>query len=75
MATLFYKDFFIIAMGRFDKPQGLCMPIADISWHSASGYECHTIQDSIHCFRTKREAEAFALEAAKAWIDARVKAA
>jgi hypothetical protein len=75
MATLFYKDFFIIAMGQFDKQKELCMPVADISWHSASGYESHTIQDSVHCFRTKREAEAFALEAAKAWIDVHVKAA
>jgi hypothetical protein len=75
MATLFYKDFFIIAMGRSDQQKELCMPVAGIGWHSASGHEFHTIQDSVHCFRTKREAEAFALEAAKAWIDARVKAA
>ena len=52
MANLFYKNFFIIAMGQFDKQKELCMPVADISWHSASGYECYTIQDSVHCFRT-----------------------
>ena len=75
MATLFYKDFFIIAMGQFDKQKELLIPVADISWHSASGYESHTLQDSVHCCRTKQEAEALALEAAKAWIDARVKAA
>ena len=75
MAALLYKDFFIIAIGQFDKDKELRMPIADISWHSASGYESHTIQDSVHCFGTKKEAEAFAIEAAKAWIDARVKAA
>jgi hypothetical protein len=75
MATLFYKDFFIIAMGQFDKQKELLMPVADISWHSASGYESHTLQDSVHCFGTKQEAEAFAIGAAKAWIDARVKAA
>jgi hypothetical protein len=49
---LFYKEFFIIAMGQFDKQKERCMPVADISWHSASGYECYTIQDSVHCFRT-----------------------
>ena len=75
MAALLYKDFFIIATGQFDKQKELRMPIADISWHSASGYESHTIQDSVHCFGTKKEAEAFAMEAAKAWVDARVKAA
>jgi hypothetical protein len=75
MATLFYKDFFIIGIGHFDKPKELCMPFAGIGWHSDSGYEFHTIEDSVHCFRTRQEAEAFALEAAKSWIDARVKAA
>jgi hypothetical protein len=75
MATLFYKDFFIIGMGQFDKPKELCMPVAGIGWHSDRGYEFHTIQDLVHFFRTKQAAEAFALEAAKAWIDARVKAA
>jgi hypothetical protein len=51
------------------------MPMVDVSRHSASGRESHTIQDSVHYFRTEQEAEAFAIEAAKAWIDARVKAA
>jgi hypothetical protein len=74
MAALLYKDFFIIATGQFDKDKELWMPIADPSWHSATGHESHTIQDSVHYFGTKQEA-AFAIEAAKAWVDARVKAA
>jgi len=75
MAALLYKNFLIIATGQFDKRKELRMPIADVSWHSASGYESHTIQDSVYCFGTKKQAEAFAIEAAKAWIDAGVKAA
>jgi len=75
MAALVYKDCLIIATGRFDKDKELRMPIADISWHSATGRESHTIQDSVHCFGTKQEAEAFAIEAAKTWVDARVRAA
>ena len=75
MAALLYKDCLIIAIGQFDKDKELRIPIADVSWHSASGYESHTIQDSVHYFGTKKEAEAFAIEAAKAWIDAHVKAA
>ena len=75
MANLFYKEFFIIATGQFDKRKELRMPIADISWHSATDRESHTIQDSVHCFGTKQEAEAFAIEAAKTWVDARVRAA
>jgi len=75
MAALLYKDCLIIATGRFDKDKELRMPIADISWHSATGRESHTIQDSVHCFGSKQEAEAFAIEAAKTWVDARVRAA
>ena len=74
MAALLYKDYLIIATGRFDKDKELRMPIADISWHSATGRESHTIQDSVHCFGTKQQAEAFAVEIAKTWVDARVKA-
>jgi hypothetical protein len=40
----------VIATGQFDKDKELRMPIADISWHSATGREAHTIQDSVHCF-------------------------
>ncbi len=75
MAALLYKNFLIIVTGQFDKDKELRIPIADVSWHSASGYESHAIQDSVHCFRAQQEAEAFAIEAAKAWVDARVKAA
>jgi len=71
MAALLYKDCLITASGQFDKQKELRMPIADISWHSATGRESHTIQDSVHCFGTKQEAKAFAVEAAKAWVDAR----
>ena len=73
MAALLYKDFLIIGTSQFDKDKELQVPIADISWHSATGRESHTIQDSVHCFRAQQEAEAFAIEAAKAWVDARVK--
>jgi hypothetical protein len=75
MAALLYKDFFIIATGQFDKQKELRMPIADISWYSATGRESHAIQDSVHYFGTKQEAETFAIEAAKAWVDAHVRAA
>jgi hypothetical protein len=72
---LLHKDCLIIATGQFDKNRELWMPVADISWDSAIGRESHIIRDSVHCFRTKQEAEAFALEMTKAWVDARVKAA
>jgi hypothetical protein len=75
MAAMLYKDFLIIAIGQFDKDRELWMPIADISRGSATGRECHAIKDSIDCFGTKLEAETFAIEIAKAWVDARFKAA
>jgi hypothetical protein len=75
MAALLYKDFLIIAIGQFDKDRERWMPFADISWRSASGGEAHVIHDSVHWFTIKEEAETFAVEAAKTWVDARVKAA
>ena len=73
MATFLYKDFLIIATGLFDKDTGL--PIVDISWWSAAGRGSHTITHSVPSFVTKQEAETFAVETAKAWVDERLKAA
>jgi hypothetical protein len=75
MAALVYKEFLIIAFGMFDKEKEVWMPRVDVSWHSATGLESHTINDSVDCFGTKLEAETFGVEVAKAWIDARFKAA
>ena len=75
MAALLYNDFFIIAFGQFDKETQRWEPIADISWHAATGYEAHIIRDPVQTFGTKQDAEAFAVESAKAWVDAHVKAA
>ncbi len=73
MATFLYKDFLIIATGLFDKDTGL--PIVDISWWSAAGRGSHTITHSVPSFVVKQEAETFAVETAKAWVDERLKAA
>jgi hypothetical protein len=73
MATLLYKDVFIIATGRYDKELGLWIPMADLSWQSAAGRDFHTIEFSLESFRTKEQAERFALVAAEAWVDERYK--
>ncbi len=39
MAALLYKDCLIIATGQFDQNRELWIPIADMSWHSATGRE------------------------------------
>jgi hypothetical protein len=74
MAALFYKNHFIIATGFFDKDLDRWIPIADVSWHSAAGRDFHTINFSADEFRTKEQAEIFAVEAAEAWVDERYKA-
>jgi hypothetical protein len=74
-ALFFLYSLFIIAFGQFDKDRELWMPVADISWHAATGYEAYIIRDPVQTFGSKQEAEAFAVDVAKAWIDARVKAA
>jgi len=75
MAALLYKKHFIIATGYFDQSRELWIPMVDVTWHSATGREFHTMKLSVGCFRTKEQAEMFAVEAAEAWIDARVRAA
>jgi hypothetical protein len=74
MAALFYKKHFIIATGHFDKKRELWIPIADVSWQSATGRDFHTIKFSFDSFRTKDQAEIVAVEAAEAWVDERCKA-
>jgi hypothetical protein len=74
MATFLYKDFLIIATGFFDKDTGVWLPIVDISWWSAAGRGSHTINESVRSFVGKQEAETFAVETAKAWVDERLRA-
>jgi hypothetical protein len=74
MAAFFYNDFLIIAFSQFDKDTQRWVPVADISWHAATGYEAHTIRDLVHTFGTKQAAETCAVEGAKAWVDGHVKA-
>jgi hypothetical protein len=71
---LLYKNHFIVATGQFDKDLARWMPIADVSWQSATGRDFHTIRFSLDRFRTKEQAEIFAVEAAEAWVDKRYKA-
>jgi hypothetical protein len=75
MATFLYKDFLIMATGLFEKDRRLWLPMVDISWWSAAGRGAHTVTDSVHTCATKQEAEGFAIEIAKAWVDARLRAA
>jgi hypothetical protein len=49
--------------------------MVDISWWSVAGRGAHTVTDSVHSFMTKQDAETFAIEIAKAWVDERPGAA
>ena len=75
MAALLYKNHFIITTGYFNRKLELWIPSADVSWQSATGRDFHTIKFSGDCFHTRERAEIFAVEAAEAWVDARVRAA
>jgi hypothetical protein len=74
MATFLYKDFLIIATGLFDKDAGVWLPMVDISWWSTAGRGSHTISESVRSFVEKQDAETFAVEIAKAWVDERLRA-
>jgi hypothetical protein len=74
MAALLYKNHFIIATGYFNRNLELWIPSADVSWQSASGRDFHTMKFSLDSFRTKEQAEIFAVKAAQAWVNERYKA-
>jgi hypothetical protein len=70
MAALLYKNHFIIATGQFDQTRELWIPLADVSWHSTTGREFHSMKLSAS-FGSKQQAEIFAVEAAETWVDER----
>jgi len=74
MAALLYKNHFIITTGYFNRNLELWIPSADVSWKSATGRDFHSIKFLVDCFRTKDQAEIFAVETAEAWVDKRCKA-
>jgi hypothetical protein len=70
MANLYYNDRLIITYASLHQSTQLWNPGAEITWkHDGQRYS-HTIGGLTDRFQTSEEAEKFAINLAKAWIDA-----
>ena len=70
MANLYYNDRIIIAYASLNQSTKLWSPGAEISWKREGERHSHTIGGLPDRFKTSEEAERFAINLAKAWIDA-----
>jgi hypothetical protein len=70
MASLVYKDHFIIALARADNGTGLWRSEVDISWKDEGGLACQLLTGK--SFQDKKEAERVGVEMGKDWVDRRL---
>lgn len=70
MANLFYNDRLIIAYASINQSTNLWTPGAEITWKRDGERHSHTIGGLADQFKTCDEAERFAINLAKAWINA-----
>ncbi len=70
MANLFYNDRLIIAYASMNQSTKRWSPGAEITWKRDGERHSHTIGGLEDQFKTCDEAEGFAINLAKAWIDA-----
>jgi hypothetical protein len=69
MATVVYKNHFIICSTRFDSATETWFPSIVISWETDSRQESHTLDAFVKGFDNSQQAEAWGTKVAKAWID------
>ncbi|MEX0805841.1 MAG: hypothetical protein WD688_21365 [Candidatus Binatia bacterium] len=70
MANLFYHDRLIIAHASMQQSTKLWSPGAEITWKRDGQRYSYTIGGLSDRFKTAEEAEQFAINLAKAWINA-----
>jgi len=73
MAYRIYLEHRIVSSASKDEITQQWIPIASISWFKANGRrDVHFLTNSLALFETFREAEHYAVDRAKAWIDPKV---
>jgi len=73
MAYRVHREHHIVSSASKDEITQQWMPIVSISWLKANGRrDVHFLTNSLALFPNFREAELYAVERAKAWIDLRV---
>ncbi|MDH3442626.1 MAG: hypothetical protein OEN50_01770 [Deltaproteobacteria bacterium] len=70
MANLYYKDRLIIAYTSLNQSDKTWSAGAEITWKQDDRRQSHSIGGLPDKFKTSDTAEKFALNLAKAWIDA-----
>jgi len=70
MANLYHKGLLIIAHSSINQSSKLWSAGAEISWKQDGQRHSHTLGGLADRFKTSEEAETFAINLAKAWIDA-----
>ena len=69
MANLYYKDRLIIAHASFQQSTKVWSAGAEITWKDGERRQSHTLSGFSDRFKTADDAERFAINAAKTWID------
>ena len=70
MPNLVYKRHLLVCFAFHDeKSNGFWIPNADISWSQDGCKHAHEIASVKAEFLKREDAESFALDAAKAWVD------
>lgn len=70
MANLYYNDRLIIAHASINQSSKLWSGGAEITWKRDGERQSHTLGGLADRFKTAEEAERFAINLAKTWIDA-----
>ncbi len=70
MANLYYRDRLIIAYASFNQSTKQWSAGAEITWKRDGQRRSHTLGGLSDRFKTAEEAENFASNLARAWIDA-----
>lgn len=70
MANLYYRDRLIIAYASLNQSTKRWSAGAEISWPCDGRRNSHSLDGLANCFKTAKEAEMFAGNLARAWIDA-----
>jgi hypothetical protein len=70
MANLYYNDRLIIAHASINQSSKLWSAGAEITWKRDGERQSHTLGGLADRFKTAEEAERFAINLAKTWIDA-----
>jgi hypothetical protein len=72
MSNQIYKGHLVVVFAIFDKEVKRWVPMIDISWEDAAIPDRYRHKGPSDRFTTQQDAEIFAMEAAKAWVDAHV---